>query len=653
MHIGALRTNVFAGESNISIARRYIAHMKKLTPTLYIALAMFFSSGVLSAQCADGESAVQIVIDTDAWGYEVYWELVPLDQTCGSAPVLLSGGNMDVGCDGDGAGASEGQAYASNQIFLSNLVCVASGSQVDLIHVDSYGDGGSNFTVLINDMPTQYLYGGGFGDVFTIDVAAIDLIDHDMPCDAAEVLPDGTPIEISSVGATSSYSEIAPTTYGCNTPGAWCETDASVSVWATFTAEAGVNYKVSSCNDSTNFDTQIAVWVADDCGDWSSFVLMGANDDASCGVGNNFSSTCYTSCMEAGTQVLVQIDGWYGSNGIAQLTVEASEAEPVLGASVHNISCALETEFNPDGYINMYTYYGGLDWNATWTGPFGYTGSGLSIDGLLPGVYNVEMVSNCTGEMLTGSYTIVNPEPLELDVVVNSSCENGSGGSLDLQITGGTGDMDIDWDGPESFDWDDEDISAAETGWYNVEVIDGSGCSVDMDVEVPFVGITPFSLGTDFDMCAGDTEFFFGPVGNYNYQWQDGSTGQFYILNTEDEIATTAVVGVSVTNDYGCEATDAVVISIVNCALSTSDIAVENEWSISPNPMLNSATLNLSSVSENSLCRVRDGSGRIVKSFKVTDKMQLDVSDMNSGIYLVEILGESGALVWNTRAIVQ
>lgn len=112
-------------------------------------------------------------------------------------------------------------------------------------------------------------------------------------------------------------------------------------------------------------------------------------------------------------------------------------------------------------------------------------------------------------------------------------------------------------------------------------------------------------------------------------------------------------MGVSVTNDYGCEATDAVVISIVNCALSTSDIAVENEWSISPNPMLNSATLNLSSVSENSLCRVRDGSGRIVKSFKVTDKMQLDVSDMNSGIYLVEILGESGALVWNTRAIVQ
>ena len=626
--------------------------MKKLTPTLFIALAMF-SSGALTAQCAEGESAVQILIDTDDWAYEMYWELVPLDQTCGSAPVLLSGGNMDVGCDGNGDGASEGLVYADNQIFLSDLVCVSTGSQVDLIYVDSYGDGGSAFTVLINDMPTQSFDGEGYGDVFTIDIAGIDLIDHDMPCDAANVLTDGTPVQISSVGATSSFSEVAPTTYGCNTPGGWCELDASVSVWATFTAEAGVKYKVSSCNDSTNFDTQIAVWVADDCGDWSSFVLMGANDDAGCGVGNGYSSTCYTSCMPAGTQALVQIDGWHGLNGIAELTVEPSVVEPVLAATVQNISCALETEFNPNGSINMYTYYGGLDWDASWTGPFGYTGSGISIDGLLPGVYNVEMVSNCTGEMLTGSYTIVNPEPLALDVVVTSSCDNGSGGSLDLEITGGTGDMDIDWDGPESFDWNDEDIPVAETGWYNVEVIDGNGCSIDLDIEVPFVGIAPFSLGADFDMCAGESEFFFGPVGNYTYQWQDGSVGQFYFLETDVDVATTSVVGVSVSNAYGCEFTDAVVISIMNCALSTSDLAVENEWSLSPNPMSSTATLNISGVTENSVCRVRDGRGRIVQSFEVTDQMRLDVSNLNSGIYLVEVLGERGNVVWNTRAIVQ
>lgn len=632
---------------------RYIAHMKKLIPILFIVLAVFYTGSII-AQCADNESSVQIIIDTDDWGYELYWELVPLDQPCGSAPVIMSGGNMDVGCDGNGTGASTGQAYASNQIFVSEIVCIASDSQVDLIHVDDYGDGGCDFIVLIDEIQTAYFDGTGYGNVFTIDILAPELIAHDAPCDAADVATDGTPVQISSSGATSGYFEMGVPALGCNVPGGWCGDDGvNVSVWAKFIAEEGINYKISTCNTLTDFDTQLAAWTVDDCGDWNTYSLVASNDDIFCGDGAYYSSTCYTSCFAAGTEVYIQIDGWYGSTGMAELTVEPSDVDIDISASVHNISCALETEFNPDGYINMYSYYGGLDWEATWTGPFGYTGSGLNIDGLLPGVYNVEMVSNCSGEIFTGSYTIINPEPIELEVVVDSSCENGSGGSIDLEITGGSGDMDIDWDGPEGFDWDYEDISEAETGWYNVEVIDGSGCSAEMDVEIPFVGIAPFSLGEDFEMCAGDSEFFFGPVGNYSYQWQNGSTGQFYLLNTEDEIVTTAVVGLSVSNEYGCELTDAVIISIINCELSTSDIAIKNDWSLFPNPILNSAILNLDGVSDHSLCRVRDGSGRIIMSFDATSKMQFDVSDLSSGIYLVEVLGEKGDLVWHTRAIVQ
>jgi hypothetical protein len=197
---------------------------------------------------------------------------------------------------------------------------------------------------------------------------------------------------------------MAPPKIGCNVPGGWCQSDgdpsATVSVWAKFTAEAGVNYRVSSCNDITDFDTQIAVWTTDACGDWSSFILRGANDDSNCGTGSYYSSTCYTSCFEAGTEVYVQIDGWNGATGLAELTVEPSGSEPVIGASVHNINCALETEFNPDGYIQVYAYYGGLDWDASWTGPFGYTGTGMSIYGLLPGVYNeFDMISITKGVM--------------------------------------------------------------------------------------------------------------------------------------------------------------------------------------------------------------------------------------------------------------
>ena len=90
--------------------------MQKFIFTLFVTFALLISNATLS-QCSPDESTVQIVILTDAWGAELYWELVPLGQMCGEAPVLLSGGNMGVGCDGDGMGASSGFTYANNGTY--------------------------------------------------------------------------------------------------------------------------------------------------------------------------------------------------------------------------------------------------------------------------------------------------------------------------------------------------------------------------------------------------------------------------------------------------------------------------------------------------------------------------------------------------------
>ncbi len=95
--------------------------MQKLISTVFLAFAILISNAALS-QCSPDESTVQIVILTDAWGAELYWELVPQGQICGEAPVLLSGGNMGVGCDGDGMGASSGFTYASNVTFVSEMI---------------------------------------------------------------------------------------------------------------------------------------------------------------------------------------------------------------------------------------------------------------------------------------------------------------------------------------------------------------------------------------------------------------------------------------------------------------------------------------------------------------------------------------------------
>jgi hypothetical protein len=146
--------------------------------------------------------------------------------------------------------------------------------------------------------------------------------------------------------------------------------------------------------------------------------------------------------------------------------------------------------------------------------------------------------------------------------------------------------------------------------------------------------------------------FFFGPVGDYSYEWQDGTSGQFYILQTEEGMATTAVIGVSVTNDYGCELSDAIVVTVVNC-VGTDEISGSDQWMISPNPISSSATLSLEGVDQNSFCVVRDVRGRIVFTEEAYDMMVLDASRLESGVYFVEVLDSKGAMVWHSRAIVQ
>ena len=57
----------------------------------FVSLVVFSLPGA-QAQCEAGEVAIEFVIDTDPWGYELYWELTPTGEACG----------------GDGGGGDEG-----------------------------------------------------------------------------------------------------------------------------------------------------------------------------------------------------------------------------------------------------------------------------------------------------------------------------------------------------------------------------------------------------------------------------------------------------------------------------------------------------------------------------------------------------------------
>ena len=611
---------------------------------------MFAVAMEFYAQCDEGESTFQIIVDTDAWAYEMYYELTPVEIECGGEGLIFSGGNLDVGCSNEGGGTA-GYTYYNNDTQVTDLICLTTNSQVVLHYTDSFGDGGTDFYVLVDGVEVQFLEGSGYGDVWTIDINTDGILDHDTPCDALEIPVDGTPTLISNVGATGSYFEVAPPALGCNTPAGWCEGGASVSVWTKFTIEEEIRYQVQMCNTNTDFDSQLALWVNDGCGDWSTYELIGANDDAFCGVGEYYASTAYTPCLPAGTEVYCQIDGYYGATGISEISVQPSEVEPYVSSSVSQISCALESEFNPDGAISVIAMYDGLGGTVEWEGPFGYTGDGSYIDNLLPGVYNVEINSTCPSESYEASFEIINPDELELYYTINSSCESGEGGSVNLEITGGTGGYTIDWSGPNNYAFDGEDLPLVSSGDYSVEVSDENGCTTDLSIEIPFIGITPYSLGEDINMCSGDMQIFLAPTGNYNYEWQDGSGSSIFILQTEDGVATTEVIGVSVSNEYGCELSDAVVVTVYNCVGIEEEMS--EQWSLYPNPTSGISTLYLEGVDNNYLFKIRDSAGRIIHSTQAQVLTYFDASNYEAGIYLIEVLNDRGALVWHSKAIIQ
>ncbi len=103
-------------------------------------------------QCPTGQSQVTIDVVTDSYGYEAYWQLVPIGNNCGTG-TIFSGGNTAVGCSGGGSNNQTPGGYANNTTINEGPWCLVQGNTYDIIYVDDYGDGGITFNVNIDGFP--------------------------------------------------------------------------------------------------------------------------------------------------------------------------------------------------------------------------------------------------------------------------------------------------------------------------------------------------------------------------------------------------------------------------------------------------------------------------------------------------------------------
>ena len=167
--------------------------------------------------------------------------------------------------------------------------------------------------------------------LFLLSVAAIAQPTNDTPCNSELIEVDGAAAEGNNTDATADNDEALPpaATGGLSCVTSWCNDDLAVqnSMWYSFIAPANGAVEITTCNTGSTLDTQIALWMTEDCSNYSTYSNLAANDDmeGGCTDGNVYSSALNVDGLTPGATYYIQVDGWDGETGPFILTVNTGQ----------------------------------------------------------------------------------------------------------------------------------------------------------------------------------------------------------------------------------------------------------------------------------------------------------------------------------------
>ncbi|MFN5369971.1 MAG: gliding motility-associated C-terminal domain-containing protein [Bacteroidia bacterium] len=190
---------------------------------------------------------------------------------------------------------------------------------------------------------------------------------------------------------------------------------------------------------------------------------------------NSTSVTEDVSGLPAGSYSVIVTDD---AGCVDSLTSTLAPALPIeLVGIVSDATCG-----NADGGINLSVTGGSGTYNFVWDN--GTLTEDLST--VEAGTYSVVVSDqaeiNCTA---TASYTVVNANQPEVSILTtNTSCSENTG-TVSLTITGGSGNFEFSWTGPNGFTSNAEDLTALAAGTYSVTITDESTtCVVNESAEL-------------------------------------------------------------------------------------------------------------------------------------------------------------------------
>lgn len=204
---------------------------------------------------------------------------------------------------------------------------------------------------------------------------------------------------------------------------------------------------------------------------------------------------------------------------------------------------------------------------------FNLLGSGVSINNLCAGTYNV-VVEDITASCFdTTQFILNNPPPLTaVPSSVNTTCNGGCDGSAIINVTGGTAPYTFMWTGPNGFSSTAPMVNGLCAGTYICYITDANGCTTVVTTVVsqpsPVV-VSVTSTAATCGLCDGTaTASATGGAGSYVYSWSNGQTG-----NPASALCA-GNYSVTVVDANGCSGTGSVNVSSNGMAASATNVVM-------------------------------------------------------------------------------
>jgi hypothetical protein len=318
--------------------------------------------------------------------------------------------------------------------------------------------------------------------------------------------------------------------------------------------------------------------------------------------------------------------GATGTPVLATVNAGFTGSDPVINTSITptNVNCNGQNNGSAD-----LTITGGFaPFNFQWS-------NGNTIEDLFNvagGQYTVEVVDG-NGCVAFDTTTIVDPPALITTVLsTDVTCYGLSDGATDLTVTGGNTPYNFLWSNTAT----SEDITGLVAGFYNVVVTDGSGCTVQANINVNQPNLLTAAItGTNNISCNGlcdgtATAVGVGGTAPITYQWDDPGAQATPTANG----LCGSILTVSVVDANGCSAN-----------ISTQIYE--------PTPLtLSMSSLGANCATMNGMTDATVGGGTQPYNYAWSSGGNTDTeTSLNDGTYTVTITDDNGCMITDSIAV--